>query len=94
MVIRWTADCGAKTQRLRRVNAFTTNRELLQRFDYGETGTLSQPRLGSSGYKVLETACNPKKLESSKPITKSGGVKLGETRTGSTSTSTQAPRII
>ena len=90
VVIRWTADCGAKTQRLRRVNAFTTNRELLQRFDYGETGTLSQPRPGSSGYEVLETACNPKKLESNKPITKSGGAKPGDTKTGSLSTSAQA----
>jgi hypothetical protein len=75
VVIRWTADCGAKTQRLRRVNAFSTNRELLQRFDYGDTGTLSQPRPGSSGYEVLETACNPKKLEATKPVTKSGDSK-------------------
>ena len=89
VVIRWSADCGAKTQRLRRVNAFTTNRELLQRFDYGDTGTLSQPRPGSSGYEVLETACNPKKLESSKPITKSGGIKPVDTKTASTLTSTR-----
>ena len=93
VVIRWTADCGAKTQRLRRVNAFTTNRELLQRFDYGETGTLSQPRPGSSGYEVLEAACNPKKLDSSKPITKSGSVKPGDARTGSPLASTQTSRF-
>ena len=66
VVIRWSADCGAKTQRLRRVNAFTTNRELIQKFEYGEKGTLNQPRPGSSGYEVLEMACNPQKLDQPK----------------------------
>ncbi|MEB3295424.1 MAG: surface-adhesin E family protein [Synechococcales bacterium] len=60
VVIRWSADCTSKTQRLRRVNAFGKERKLLQRFDYGENGTLMQPRPGSSGYEVLEYACNPK----------------------------------
>lgn len=57
-VIRWSADCNAKVQRLRRVNAFTKDRKLIQRFDYGETGTLMQPRVGSSGYQVLNYACS------------------------------------
>ncbi len=83
VVIRWTGDCGAKTQRLRRVNAFTKNRELLQRFDYGEKGTLSQPRPGSSGYEVLETACNPKRLESTgKPAAKPGETKPSDVKPG------------
>jgi hypothetical protein len=66
VVIRWTAYCDAKTQRLGRVNAFTTNRVLIQKFDYGEKGTLNQPRPGSSGYEVLEMACNPQKLDQPK----------------------------
>jgi hypothetical protein len=78
VVIRWTADCGARTQRLRRVNAFTSNRELLQRFEYAESGTLIQPNKGSSSYEVLEAACNPKKLESTKPVTKAGDTKPTE----------------
>lgn len=57
VVIRWSADCNSKTQRLRRVNAFAKDRKLIQRFDYGETGTLVQPRQGSSGYEVLQYAC-------------------------------------
>ena len=69
-MIRWSADCGAKTQRLRRVNAFTTNRELIQKFEYGEKGTLNQPRPGSSGYEVLEMACNPQKLDQPKTTPK------------------------
>ncbi len=92
VVIRWTADCGVKTQRLRRVNAFTSNRELLQRFDYGDTGTLSQPRVGSSGYEVLETACNPKKLESTKPVTKSGDSKPTEVKPTETKPAETKPR--
>ncbi len=78
VVIRWTADCGARTQRLRRVNAFTSNRELLQRFEYAESGTLIQPNKGSSSYEVLEAACNPKKLEATKPVTKAGDTKPTE----------------
>ncbi len=70
VVIRWSADCGAKTQRLRRVNAFTENRELIQKFEYGEKGTLNQPRPGSSGYEVLDMACNPQKLDQPKTTPK------------------------
>lgn len=66
VVIRWSADCTAKTQRLGRVNAFTTNRVLIQKFDYGDKGTLSQPRPGSSSYEVLDMACNPQKLNQPK----------------------------
>lgn len=67
VVIRWSADCASKTQRLRRVNAFGKERKLLQRFDYGDNGTLMQPRPGSSGYEVLNYACNPKSANDSSP---------------------------
>lgn len=73
VVIRWSGDCNAKTQRLRRVNAFTSNRVLIQKFDYGDKGTLTQPRPGSSGYEVLEMACNPQKLD--QPKTPSASIK-------------------
>jgi hypothetical protein len=57
-VVRWSADCGAKSQRLRKVNAYTKNRKLIQKFDYGETGMLTQPRSGSSAYTVMDYVCN------------------------------------
>ncbi len=79
VVIRWTADCSAKTQRLRRVNAFTSNRELIQKFEYGEKGTLNQPRPSSSGYEVLEMACNPQKLDQPKIKPKEPEVKSKST---------------
>ncbi|GAP98146.1 surface-adhesin E family protein [Leptolyngbya sp. NIES-2104] len=56
-VIRWSADCSNQSQRLRKVNAYTTNRKLIQKFDYGNDGMLIQPKPGSSSHKVMEYAC-------------------------------------
>lgn len=56
-VMRWSADCSAQTQRLRKVNAYTTNRKLIQKFDYGDTGMLLRPKEGSSTYKVMDYVC-------------------------------------
>ncbi|MBD1823435.1 hypothetical protein H6F51_13180 [Cyanobacteria bacterium FACHB-DQ100] len=56
-VMRWSADCAAQSQRLRKVNAYTTNRKLIQKFDYGDTGMLLQPKAGSSTHKVMEFVC-------------------------------------
>jgi DNA-binding protein Fis len=57
-VIRWSVNCQTKAQTLRRVNAYTTGRQLINRFDYGETGLAVQSRPGSSAYTVAEFACN------------------------------------
>lgn len=60
-VIRWSLDCGAKAQRLRKVNAYTKNRKLIQKFDYGEAGMMFQPRAGSSAHTVMNYVCNAQK---------------------------------
>lgn len=57
-VIRWSLDCAAKQQRLRKVNAYTKNRQLIQKFDYGDSGMLVQPRAGSSTHTVMNYVCN------------------------------------
>ncbi|BAU11141.1 hypothetical protein LEP3755_16340 [Leptolyngbya sp. NIES-3755] len=56
-VMRWSADCSNGSQRLRKVNAYTTNRKLIQKFDYGNDGMLIQPKAGSSTRKVMEYVC-------------------------------------
>ncbi|HTL90293.1 MAG TPA: surface-adhesin E family protein [Leptolyngbya sp.] len=56
-VIRWSADCSVRAQRLRKVNAYTTNRKLIDKFDYGDEGMLLKPKAGSSTYQVLEYVC-------------------------------------
>lgn len=56
-VMRWSADCSNGSQRLRKVNAYTTNRKLIQKFDYGNDGMLLQPKPGSSTRKVMEYIC-------------------------------------
>jgi hypothetical protein len=59
-VVRWSINCGTKAQRLLKVNAYTTNRQLIQKFTYGETGVAVSSRPGSSTYKVGEFVCNAK----------------------------------
>ena len=56
-VMRWSADCAAQSQRLRKLNAYATSRKLIQKFDYGDTGLLQQPKVGSSTHKVLDYVC-------------------------------------
>ncbi len=58
-VMRWSADCSSKSQRLRKLNAYTKNRQLIQKFDYGDSGLLLQPKVGSSTHAILERACMP-----------------------------------
>jgi hypothetical protein len=59
-VIRWSVDCTTKSQRMRKVNAYTKNRKLIQKFEYGDSGMLSQPKPGSSAYAVVDYVCTPK----------------------------------
>ncbi len=56
-VMRWSLDCTNKSQRLRKVNAYTTNRKLIQKFDYGNAGVLMQPRANSSTAVVVNYVC-------------------------------------
>jgi DNA-binding protein Fis len=57
-VIRWSVNCQTKAQTLRRINAYTTGRQLINRFDYGDAGVAVQSRPGSSAYTVAEFACD------------------------------------
>jgi hypothetical protein len=64
-VIRWSVDCTNKSQRLRKLNAYTKNRQLIQKFEYGDTGALTQPKPGSSAFLVVDRACSSKEGQSS-----------------------------
>lgn len=59
-VVRWAVNCSDKTQRLLRINAYADQRQLIQKFTYGDTGVSVQSRPGSSTYKVGEFVCNAK----------------------------------
>ena len=59
-VIRWSVDCTNKSQRLRKLNAYTKNRQLIQKFEYGDIGALTQPKPGSSAYLVVDRVCSSK----------------------------------
>jgi hypothetical protein len=59
-VSRWSVDCGSKAQRLMRVNAYTKNRALIEKFSYGEKGLAIQSRPNSSTYAVADFACSTK----------------------------------
>jgi hypothetical protein len=60
VVLNWSANCTSKTQRLRQITAYTKDQKMIRRFSYGERGSLSQPRSGSSTAKVLAYACGVK----------------------------------
>ncbi|HEY9616309.1 MAG TPA: surface-adhesin E family protein [Microcoleaceae cyanobacterium] len=57
VVIGWSADCTSMAQRLRQVTAYDKNRKLIQRFTYGDAGSLVQPKPGSSAYTALKYVC-------------------------------------
>jgi hypothetical protein len=59
-VSRWSVDCNSKAQRLTRVNAYTKNRVLIEKFSYGEKGLAVQSRPNSSTYAVADFVCNTK----------------------------------
>jgi hypothetical protein len=59
-VMRWSINCTNKSHRLLRINAYTTDRQLIQKFTYGDTGIATTVRPGSSTAKVGEAACAAK----------------------------------
>jgi hypothetical protein len=60
VVLNWSANCSSKTQRLRQVTAYDKERKVIKRFSYGDTGTLLQPRSGSSSSTALNYVCDKK----------------------------------
>lgn len=57
IVMNWSVDCASKAQRLRQVTAYNKSRKVIQKFSYGDAGSLSQPRPGSSAGAVLDYVC-------------------------------------
>lgn len=53
-----SVDCTSGVERLRRLTVFGQNRQVLQRFNYGDSGSLSQPQAGSSSHAVLRYVCD------------------------------------
>ncbi|MGA7932838.1 MAG: hypothetical protein WCA35_04600, partial [Kovacikia sp.] len=56
-VINWSVDCKSQVQRLRQITAYSKDRQVIQKFTYGDSGSLAQPRVGSSTHKVLDYVC-------------------------------------
>jgi hypothetical protein len=52
-----SVDCVAGVARLRRLTVFGADRQVINRFDYGDTGSLFQPDSGSSAAAVLRYVC-------------------------------------
>ena len=53
-----SVDCAARTARLRRITVYGSDRQVLRRINYGDTGSLAEPRPGSSAATVLEYVCS------------------------------------
>jgi hypothetical protein len=65
-VINWSVDCASKVQRLRRLTAYGKDRKVIRRFSYEDQGSLTQPQLGSSAYKVVDYVCKQDASDRSK----------------------------
>lgn len=57
VVMNWSVDCASKAQRLRQLTAYNKSRKVIQKFSYGDAGSLSQPKSGSSASAVLDYVC-------------------------------------
>lgn len=53
-----SVDCASRTARLRRITVYGSDRQVLRRINYGDTGSLTQPRPGSSAATVLGYVCS------------------------------------
>ena len=67
-VIYRSVDCKAGTTRLRRLTAYDKNRQVIQKFDYGDRGRLANPVTGSSAKAVLDFVC-ARTAQTSQPTT-------------------------
>lgn len=57
VVMNWSVDCVSKAQRLRQLTAYNQKRQVIRKFSYGDTGSLAQPRSGSSAGLVVDFVC-------------------------------------
>ena len=66
-VIQWSVDCTTRNQRLRQVTAYNKTKKVIRKFTYGDAGSLSQPRTGSSSNTVLNYVCAAQEPASNSP---------------------------
>jgi hypothetical protein len=57
VMIYRSVDCASGVGRTRRLVIFDQNRQVIQRVDYGDTGSLTQPMAGSSAANVIRYVC-------------------------------------
>lgn len=57
VVLNWSVDCANKVQRLRQITAYDKSRKLIQRFVYGDNGSLLQAQAGSSARNSIDYVC-------------------------------------
>lgn len=52
-----SVDCASGVERTRRLVVFDQNRQVVERVDYGDNGSLTQPMAGSSAANVIRHVC-------------------------------------
>lgn len=57
VMIYSSVDCTSGVERIRRLVVFDQNRQVIERVDYGDNGSLTQPTAGSSAAKVIGYVC-------------------------------------
>lgn len=57
VMIYQSLDCASGVERTRRLVIFDQNRQVIQRVDYGDNGSLAQPIAGSSAANVIRYVC-------------------------------------
>jgi hypothetical protein len=57
VMIYSSVDCASGVERIRRLVVFDQNRQVIERVDYGDNGSLTQPTAGSSAAKVIGYVC-------------------------------------
>jgi hypothetical protein len=57
VMIYRSVDCASGVERTRRLVVFNQDRQAIERVDYGENGSLTQPMAGSSAANVIRYVC-------------------------------------
>lgn len=57
VMIYRSVDCASGVERTRRLVIFDQNRQVIQRVNYGDNGSLTQPMAGSSAANVIRYVC-------------------------------------
>lgn len=58
VMIYRSVDCASRIGRTRRLVIFDQNRQVIQRINYGDDGSLTQPMAGSSAANVIQYVCD------------------------------------